>query len=162
MAHLKDNILINAPVEKVDAVVGDPNNWATFMTGMSGPEKISGDGGVGTVVEHRMALMWGIRRPATTKVTEERHDPDGGTFWRWDKPGRHRPGGPVTTSPATARPWPQANSNTLCPGERWARCAIACLSLGSRSGPCANHGEREAAGRGVLAGATGRVRASSK
>jgi hypothetical protein len=87
VAHLKDSILINAPVEKVDAVVGDPHKWATFMTGMSEPEKISGDGGVGTVVEHRMALMWGIRRPATTKVTESRHDPDGGTFWRWEQTG---------------------------------------------------------------------------
>jgi hypothetical protein len=87
MAHLKDSVLINAPVHKVDAVVGDPNNWATFTTGMSAPTKISGSGGVGTAVEHRMALMWGISRPATTKVAEERHDPDGGTFWRWEMTG---------------------------------------------------------------------------
>lgn len=87
MAHLKDSILINAPVQKVDAVVGDPHKWATFMTGMSEPEKISGDGGVGTVAEHSMALMWGIRRPATTKVTEEWHPPDGSTYWRWEQEG---------------------------------------------------------------------------
>jgi hypothetical protein len=87
MAHLKDSILIKVPVERMDAVVRDPHKWATWITGMGAPEKISGDGGVGTVVEHSMALMWGIRRPATTKVTEERHDPDGSTFWRWEQSG---------------------------------------------------------------------------
>lgn len=87
MAHLKESILINASVEKVNAVVRDPRNWATFITGMSQPEKISGEGGVGTAADHRMALMWGIRRPATTKVSQERHDPDGSTFWRWEQEG---------------------------------------------------------------------------
>jgi ligand-binding SRPBCC domain-containing protein len=87
MAHLKTSATINAPVDRVDAVVRDPNNWAKFTTGMSMPTKISGSGGVGTQVEHRMALMWGISRPAITKVVEERHDPDGGTFWRWEMTG---------------------------------------------------------------------------
>jgi hypothetical protein len=87
MAHIKNSILINAPVEKVDAVVRDPNNWASFITGMSKAGKINGTGGVGTTVEHRMTLMWGISRPATTKVTEERHNPDGSTFWRWEMTG---------------------------------------------------------------------------
>jgi hypothetical protein len=87
MAHLKDTILINAPVEKVDAVVRDPNKWSAWVVGMSAPTRISGDGGVGTVVEHGMALMWGIRRPTTTKVTEVRHDPDGSTFWRRESSG---------------------------------------------------------------------------
>jgi coenzyme Q-binding protein COQ10 len=87
MAHLKDTILINAPVEKVDEAVRDPHKWSAWIVGMSTPTKISGDGGVGTTVEHRIALMWGIRRPTTTKVAEERHDPDGSTFWRWESSG---------------------------------------------------------------------------
>jgi hypothetical protein len=116
MAHLKDSIHINTPVEKVDRVVGDPRKWATFIVGMGEPEKISGDGGVGTVAEHSMALMWGIRRPATTEVTEEWHAPDGSTYWRWEQEGTapawwtcyHQPreGGTLATSELEyALPW---------------------------------------------------------
>jgi hypothetical protein len=87
MAHIKDSILINAPVEKVNGIVGDPHNWASFIVGMSEPGKITGDPGLGATAEHKMALMWGMRGRVTTKVTEERHDPDGSTFWRWEQAG---------------------------------------------------------------------------
>jgi len=53
MAHVKDSIPINASVDRVNAVVGDPSKWATWITGMSDVGKISGDGGAGTAVEHR-------------------------------------------------------------------------------------------------------------
>jgi hypothetical protein len=161
MAHLKNSILINVPVEKLNGVVGDPHNWATFITGMSELEKISGNGGVGTVAEHGMALMWGIRRPATTKVTEERHDPDGSTFWRWEQEG---------TAPAwwTCHHQPR-QEGTLATSELeytmpWGMLGKACDHLfgceNPKAGHAPNHGEREGARAEVLAGAAGSVRAN--
>jgi ligand-binding SRPBCC domain-containing protein len=86
MTHLKDSIFVNAPVEKVDDLVRDPRMWPVFMVGLEPPEKITGDGGPGTVVEGSMPLLLGIHVHETTTVTEERHEPDG-THWRWDASG---------------------------------------------------------------------------
>ena len=46
MGHTKDSIHVNAPADRVVDFCADPQNWATIMTGMSGPPKVIGDGGV--------------------------------------------------------------------------------------------------------------------
>ena len=86
MTHLKVSIFINAPAEVVDDLVRDPRKWPMFMVGVEPPEKITGDGGPGTVVEGSVALMLGMHAHETVTVTEERHEPDG-THWRWEASG---------------------------------------------------------------------------
>jgi ribosome-associated toxin RatA of RatAB toxin-antitoxin module len=87
MSHFKLTTMINASVEKVDAVVGDVNKWPHFIPGYSQPTRITGTGSVGTSVDHRMKLMLGISQAATTKVAEERHEGDGATYWKWMQEG---------------------------------------------------------------------------
>ena len=86
MGHLKHNIRIDAPVDKVWEFSHDPHNWPTFMVGMSEPDKITGDGGVGTQVEFTM-LMAGVHMRETCRVAGDRRDPDGGGHWRGDFTG---------------------------------------------------------------------------
>ncbi len=86
MGHLKDSIYINAPVDKVWEFSHDPHNWATFMAGMSEPDKITGDGGVGTEVEFT-AFTAGVRQHETCRVVEDRREPDGSSHWRSDLSG---------------------------------------------------------------------------
>jgi len=83
MGHLRDSIHIDAPVEKVDKFTDDPHNWPTFMEGMGAPDKVTGDGGVGTEVEFTV-IMAGVRLHETSRVVEERRDPDGGSHVRFD------------------------------------------------------------------------------
>jgi len=87
MAHLKKSILIHAPVEKVYALARDPRRWATWFVGLSEPEKLSGEGEVGTVVEQSF-LMAGMRFPVTTEVLEDYVSPEGA---RW----KGKIGGPL-------------------------------------------------------------------
>jgi len=86
MAHLNTTLMINAPVDAVNAIVRDPHNWARFWVGMSEPERVFGDGGPGTKAEFTQ-LMMGVRMHMITRTIEERHDPDGSTFWRWEFEG---------------------------------------------------------------------------
>ena len=79
MASLKKSILINAPFEQVHAVARDPKRWETWYVGLSEPEKVTGDGGVGTVVQHSL-LLAGIRFPVTSRVMEDHIDAMGA---RW-------------------------------------------------------------------------------
>lgn len=83
MGHIKDSIHIDAPVEKVDKFTDDPNNWPTFMEGMGAPDKITGDGGVGTVVEFTL-LFAGVHLRETSRIVEVRRNPDGGGHVRYD------------------------------------------------------------------------------
>jgi uncharacterized membrane protein len=76
MAHLKKSILIRAPVERVYALARDPNRWATWYVGLSEPEKLTGEGEVGTVVESSY-LLAGMRFPVTSRVLEDRVSPEG-------------------------------------------------------------------------------------
>ena len=80
MAHLKKSVLIHAPVEKVAAFARDPKNWSTFWVGLSEPEEQTGEGEVGTVVKHSY-LMAGMRFPVTSRVLEDRPEPEG-TRWK--------------------------------------------------------------------------------
>jgi len=86
MAHLNATLLINAPVDLVNAIVRDPHNWPKFQVGMSEPERVFGDGGPGTKAEYAI-LMMGVHLHVVQRTIEERHDPDGSTFWRWELEG---------------------------------------------------------------------------
>jgi len=76
MAHLKKNILIFAPVEKVYALARDPMLWAAWYVGLGKPEKVTGKGEVGTIVEHSY-MLGDIRFPVTSRVMEDSSGPDG-------------------------------------------------------------------------------------
>ncbi len=76
MAHVKKSILIHAPVEKVYTLARDPQRWATWFVGLSEPEKLTGEGEVGTVAEFSY-MMAGMRFPVTTEVLEDHISPEG-------------------------------------------------------------------------------------
>ena len=69
MAHTKQTIFINAPLEKVYRYTINPKNWAHFYNNLASPKKIDGNGDVGTEVEADYAIM-GIHFPQTIQVTE--------------------------------------------------------------------------------------------
>ncbi len=69
MTRLTDTIFIKAPVDKVAEFASDPHQWATWFAGLAEAEKIEGDNGPGTVVEHAY-LLAGMRFPVTTRVQE--------------------------------------------------------------------------------------------
>jgi ligand-binding SRPBCC domain-containing protein len=86
MARLQDSIHINAPVEKVDKFTFDPHDWARFMVNMSEPDKVTGDGGVGTQVEFTVRVA-GFPLHETVHVVEDRRGPDGSAHSRIDFEG---------------------------------------------------------------------------
>jgi coenzyme Q-binding protein COQ10 len=86
MAHLVYSVHVDAPVEKVDAIVRDPHEWAHFWTGMTEPTRVEGDGGPGTSAEFEV-ITFGIRQHEISHTVEERHEPDGSTHWRWELEG---------------------------------------------------------------------------
>jgi coenzyme Q-binding protein COQ10 len=79
MTHMNRTLVIHAPMEKVYAVARDPNRWPTWFVGMSEIDNLTGEGGVGTVVECDYTLA-GMHFPVTVKVVEDRLDTEGG---RW-------------------------------------------------------------------------------
>lgn len=86
MGHTKDSIHIDAPVDKVWEFLDDPHNWPTFMTGLSGPDKIIGDKGVGMQAEWT-TLLAGMHLHITSRVAELSRDPNGGAHLRGDLSG---------------------------------------------------------------------------
>ena len=79
MATIKKSILIDAPLDRVWGVATDPNRWSTWYTGLSDVLEMTGDGGVGTVVEQKY-LMAGMEFPVSTEVLEANVEPTRG---RW-------------------------------------------------------------------------------
>jgi len=69
MAHVKETIFINASVDRVHGLATDPRQWETWFAGLGEAEKVEGDNGPGTVVQHAY-LLAGMRFPVTTKVEE--------------------------------------------------------------------------------------------
>jgi uncharacterized protein YndB with AHSA1/START domain len=86
MGHLKDTILIDAPVDKVWSFAHDPHHWPRFMVGMSDPDRIAGSGGVGSEVDFTI-LMAGVHLHETVHSVEDREEPGGGYHWRADITG---------------------------------------------------------------------------
>ena len=69
MATIKKSILIDTSLDKVWGIATDANHWSSWYSGLSDIVQMTGDGGVGTVVEHKY-LMAGIEFPVTTEVLE--------------------------------------------------------------------------------------------
>lgn len=80
MAHIKKNISIQAPLEKVYAVARDPNRWSAWFVGMDEVEKLTGGGEPGTVAEFGYTMA-GIRFPVSVEVIEDHIDSEGAR-WR--------------------------------------------------------------------------------
>jgi ligand-binding SRPBCC domain-containing protein len=80
MGHLVSNIHINAPLDKVVEYTHDPRHWANFMVGMSEPDKITGEGGVGSEVKMTVVLA-GLHMHETVRTLQDRRDPDGSAHW---------------------------------------------------------------------------------
>jgi hypothetical protein len=86
MAHLQETLFIDVPVAVLDGIVGDLRQMPRFWVGMSDPEKTEGGVGLGSKAEFTQ-LMMGVHLHETNTVTEERHDADGSSFWRWELTG---------------------------------------------------------------------------
>lgn len=81
MGHITVSIPIDAPVERVVEIASDPAHWAAWWVNLGEAEKIEGDGGVGTVVEHKY-LMAGVPFHVTTRVTGQETTAAGGQRFR--------------------------------------------------------------------------------
>jgi uncharacterized membrane protein len=79
MAHISKSIVVGAPVEKVHAIAQDPERWTSWLIGLGETEKMSGDGGASTMVEHSY-VMAGARIPVTTEVLENSSGADGARY----------------------------------------------------------------------------------
>jgi uncharacterized membrane protein len=71
MAHIRKTIFINASLQKVYSVARDPNRWSTWFAGLTEPDKVTGNGEVGTVVRQKY-LLAGTQFPITTRVMEDK------------------------------------------------------------------------------------------
>lgn len=69
MPAVEKSIIINAPPEKIWAMLSNPVDWIRWFEGAAEPKSIQGDGGVGTVVETGMTLA-GITLPAKITIVE--------------------------------------------------------------------------------------------
>jgi uncharacterized membrane protein len=79
MTHIRKNIFIDAPIEKVYAFARDPERWNTWFTNLSVPETLKGKGEVGTMVKHHYTIA-GIPFPITTRVLLDKPGPKNAEF----------------------------------------------------------------------------------
>jgi coenzyme Q-binding protein COQ10 len=79
VAHLHLTLMVEAPIDEVYRVARDPYNWSTWFAGLSGPDRIRGDGEVGTVADYSFVFA-GMRFPATVEVTDDTVLPEGVTW----------------------------------------------------------------------------------
>ncbi len=70
MGDVSKSIFINAPYEKVYAFCRNPMTWSHWYANLLGPDKVTGDGSVGTTVEMRYTML-GIHVPITITVMED-------------------------------------------------------------------------------------------
>jgi len=85
MGHLKQSIHIDAPADRVWRYTEDPHHWATFMAGMSDPDKIVGDIGVGQLVEFDTSMA-GVTLHEIVRTVEQQQDSTG-RHWRGELKG---------------------------------------------------------------------------
>lgn len=74
MSNLKKSIYIDAPVEKVALYGINPKEWGHWYAHLSEPEKLVGEGEVGTVGEFKYSLL-GTHLPITITVKEFNESP---------------------------------------------------------------------------------------
>ena len=87
MGHNSLSIMINAPVDKVHEIAADPHRRSSWFVNMDEPEKVEGDGGLGTMVKTRYRLAPGIRFPVTTRIVEQAKTATGGIHSRIENEG---------------------------------------------------------------------------
>jgi coenzyme Q-binding protein COQ10 len=81
MGHVRDSIHVGAPAGDVVEFAADPRHWATYMASMSEPDRIVGDGDVGTRAEFTLLMAGLSLLNESWRVTEARRDSDGGGHW---------------------------------------------------------------------------------
>ena len=86
MGHLKHSVHINAPVDKIDEFTEHPNNWPTFMVGMSDINATTERSEVGSEVSFTV-VMAGVHLHQSVRTVENRDDPEGGGHWRGEFTG---------------------------------------------------------------------------
>ncbi len=86
MAHLTQTTMFDIPVEVLDKVVRDAARVPEYWVGMSAPMRAFGDGGPGSKAEYTLSML-GTRWRCVRRTTEERHNADGSTDWRWELTG---------------------------------------------------------------------------
>ena len=79
MPHFHHSLRIEAPIDQVYATARDPETWSTWFVGVTGPERLTGSGEVGTVADFEF-LLAGMRFPVTVKVVEDKLLPEGATW----------------------------------------------------------------------------------
>lgn len=76
MGEARSREFIEAPVKDVHIYARDPRKWRVWFVNFHGPDEMTGDGGVGTIIEARYSIL-GNKFPVTIEVMEDRKD-----FWR--------------------------------------------------------------------------------
>jgi coenzyme Q-binding protein COQ10 len=76
MHKINHTIKIAKTPEEVYSVARNPSSWATWFTGLSGPDQLTGSGEKGTVAEFTYTLV-GFHFPVTVEVTEDHTNPEG-------------------------------------------------------------------------------------
>ncbi len=73
MGIVTRRIMINLPTEKVYEYCRNPMTWAEWCTNLAGPNKLTGDGRVGTLAEMRFTML-SVQIPITIEVMEDTVD----------------------------------------------------------------------------------------
>lgn len=76
MGEARSRIFIEAPLKEVNAYARDPRKWQEWFINFHGPDKMTGEGGAGTIIEARYSIM-GKKFSNTIEIMEDRSD-----FWR--------------------------------------------------------------------------------
>ena len=79
MGRVQKTIVVDATPDEVFDIAQDPQAWANWFVGLSGPESLKGTGEVGTIGQFRYTLL-GIRFPVAIEVTEVKKTNQG---YRW-------------------------------------------------------------------------------
>lgn len=86
MAHFEESLYIEAPVATLDEIVGDLRQLPKFWVGLSEPEDLTGEKGIGSQAKFTQLLM-GVHMHLTMRIAKEDHESDGATVWRWEFEG---------------------------------------------------------------------------
>jgi len=86
MAHLEQTTFIKVPVATLDGIVRDARRVPEYWVGMSAPLRAFGDGGPGSKAEFTLEML-GTHQRLIMRTTEEKHNSDGSTDWRWEYGG---------------------------------------------------------------------------
>lgn len=92
MFYIKQSIIINATLEKINAWT-EPKCWAQWRVNYVGPNEIKGDGGIGTVIEGILYIM-GVPYQVREKIVEYTKTEE--TVYFRTSAGEHETGSAIT------------------------------------------------------------------